>query len=141
MDLSIRLARSGDVSGMHRIRMAVAENRLSESSGVTEQAYLRYVREETAWVAEEARRLVGFAIIDSGDGSIWALFVDPASEGRGIGSALHAQMLGWAEASGLRRLTLTTSSGTRAESFYLARSWRVTGRTGSGEAMLELALG
>ena len=141
MGFSVRSARPGDIPQMHRIRLAVVENRLSDPARVTEQDYLRYLRDGAAWVAEEARRVAGFAILDAADASVWALFVDPASERRGIGSALHAEMLGWAEANGFGRLTLTTSAGTRAEAFYLARGWRVAGRDGSGEARLERALG
>ena len=36
----------------------------------------------------EVRIVVGFSAGDSGDGSIWALFVDPLHESRGIGRAL-----------------------------------------------------
>ena len=141
MGFSLRPAGPSDIPEMHRIRTSVVENRLSDPSRITERSYLRYLRDGAAWVAEEARQLVGFAILDARDGSVWALFVDPASEGRGIGSALHAEMLSWAEANGFGRLTLTTSAGTRAETFYLARGWRVARRDESGETRLELALG
>lgn len=40
------------------------------------------------WVWEEDGHIHGFSAADVRDGTIFALFVDPASEGRGIGRAL-----------------------------------------------------
>ena len=42
------------------------------------------------WVWVEDGQILGFWAGDPRDGSIWALFVDPANEGRGIGRALLA---------------------------------------------------
>jgi GNAT superfamily N-acetyltransferase len=46
------------------------------------------------WVCEMAQ-LVGFAIADLIDNNIWALFVHPDFEGKGIGKTLHDMMLDW----------------------------------------------
>lgn len=140
MSVRIRLAGPADVAAMHRIRMSVRENRLSDPGRVTEQSYLLHLRDESAWVAETDGRVVGFAALDAGERSVWALFVDPAAEGSGVGSALHARMVGWARSRGLDGLSLTTSPGTRAEAFYLAKGWQRAGRTADGELRLELAL-
>ena len=124
---------------MHRIRMAVRENRL-RTSVVTEEHYVPAI--ETlgrGWVAEVEGRIVGFAIGNGETGNIWALFVDPEHEGRGHGRALHDVMVEWLFSRGLRHLWLGTDPGTRAERFYRAAGWRHTGNAANGEALYELA--
>ncbi len=140
MRARIRPATPADIPAMHRIRLAARENRLSDPGSVGEASYVRYVREGGAWVAESAERVVGFAAVDAAERSVWALFVDPRAEGRGIGGALHERMLGKARERGLGRLSLVTSPGTRAAAFYLARGWTVAGPAPDGELRPELAL-
>lgn len=140
MSFRVRMALAADVPAMHRIRMAVVENRLSEPGRVTEESYLPYVREGSAWIAERGGEAVGFAIVDTAARSVWALFVDPAAEGSGVGTALHARMLSRARSLGFASLALTTSPGTRAETFYLAKGWKPAGGGPGGELRLELVL-
>ncbi len=129
----IRAAGMEDIARMHRIRMAVRENRLSDPERITEDSYLPYVRDGSAWVAELDAKVVGFAALDVAGASIWALFVDPAAQGCGIGKALHERMLQAAAAIGLERLSLSTAPGTRAELFYAAGGWTSDGLTESGD--------
>jgi GNAT superfamily N-acetyltransferase len=70
---------------------------------------------------------------DPRDGSIWALFVDPAFEHQGIGQALIAAACGSLAAAGHRVAKLSTEPGTRAEQFYLRNGWRPHGHTDRGE--------
>jgi GNAT superfamily N-acetyltransferase len=107
---------------------------------VTEQSYLPFIGGESAWVAERGGRVVGFAGIDLSSANVWALFVAPDAEGSGVGRALHEQMLGWGRSKGLPRLSLQTSSGTRAERFYTAAGWKYAGTTTDGELRFEFAL-
>jgi ribosomal protein S18 acetylase RimI-like enzyme len=72
----------------------------------------------TAKLAPEDGVIQGFAAGDPRDGSIFALFVDPAHEGRGIGRALLALACGTLRAAGFATATLSTEPGTRAERFY-----------------------
>jgi len=48
----IRTACAADIAAMHRIRIRVRENRLSDPARVTPASYLPYVAAGTAWVAE-----------------------------------------------------------------------------------------
>ena len=48
-----------------------------------------------AWVAEDDRRIVAFSIADRNKNAIFALFVLPEYEGRGLGSELLARAVGW----------------------------------------------
>ena len=133
-----RPARREDIPAMHRVRMAVRENRLV-SRVITEADYAeRMVHAGAAWVVEEDRTVVGFAIGDVRDHSIWALFVHPDHEGRGRGRALHDTLVAWMRGFRGRILTLETEAGTRAECFYRAAGWQVVGRTPDGALRLEL---
>ena len=109
---------------MHRVRLDVRETRLSDPNKITEASYPPYVEANSAWVAELDGSIVGFALIDGADRRVEALFVAPSAEGLGAGQALHASMLDWARARGIKELWLTTSKGTRAERFYRRAGWR-----------------
>jgi GNAT superfamily N-acetyltransferase len=140
MSLQIRAASAADIEAMHRIRIAVRENRLIDPRSITETAYSAYVENHSAWVAEDGRQMLGFAAVDGTAGRIWALFVTPDAEGSGVGRALHEAMLNWAKAEALRELWLTTSEGTRAERFYLRAGWAKSGFTDDGELLLRRSI-
>ena len=125
MTLHVRLASVADIPAMHRIRLGVHENRLSDPTKITEASYPPYVQANSAWVAEVDGLTVGFALVDGADHRVEALFVAPDAEGLGAGQALHASMIEWAKAQGTKELWLTTSKGTRAERFYTTAGWQM----------------
>jgi GNAT superfamily N-acetyltransferase len=136
--MTIRQATEADIPAMHRVRMAVTQNVLSDPGRISHDDYAAYLGERgRGWVVEVEGSVVGFAI-GCRSGNIWALFVDPGHEGHGHGKTLHAAMVAWLWAQGLRRLWLTTDAGTRAEAFYQAQGWRPCGMVSSGEIRLEL---
>ena len=109
--MMLRLANRADIPGMHRVRLAVRENRLSDPARITEADYIAAMEDlGRTWVIEAGGEVVAFA---SGyaTGSVWALFVHPDHEGRGYGKALHATMIDWLWSLGHARLWLTTSPG------------------------------
>lgn len=121
---TIRLAVAADVPAMHRVRCAVRENALTDPTRVTEASYTKYIAAHAAWVAvTTGDEITGFAALDAGDASIWALFVAPDSESVGIGRALHDALIGGARRCGLTALSLVTASETRAERFYERAGW------------------
>jgi hypothetical protein len=66
---------------MHRVRMAVHENRLV-STLITEEHYISAIEVTgRGWVAEDQGFVIGFAIGNAVTGNIWALFVHPDHEG------------------------------------------------------------
>ena len=140
MALSIRSATAVDIPSMHSIRLAVRENRLSDSA-IGEGHYLPYVESGNAWVAISENRIVGFAALDVAGASVWALFVDPACEGLGVGRVLQEQVIAAATNHDLTRLELTTSPGTRAERFYKHTGWKPLEATEKGEIRFGLDLG
>lgn len=128
----IRRARAEDQPRISAIRMGVSENVLSDPSKVT-QAEVDWYRENGIFlVAEISGEVVGFTCANHQSGLIWALFMDAAHEGRGIGRAmLDAALRGLAEA-GHAQAWLTTGAGTRAERFYVRHGWRDMGRGQDG---------
>jgi GNAT superfamily N-acetyltransferase len=130
----LRQAHRDDIVGMHRVRLAVRENRLSSPDRISEADYVREIElPGRGWVIETGGVIVAFAIGNSSDGNIWALFVDPDHEGRGYGRRLHDVMVAWLGSRGLEQLWLTTAPGTRAQRFYEAAGWRCVGPVHGGE--------
>ena len=137
MTITIRVADRADIPGMHRVRLAVRENRLI-SSTITEATYVPAIEQwGRGWVAEEHGVVVGFAIGNKTNGNVWALFVDPRFEGRGVGRRLQDAMLQWLFAEGVPRLWLTTDPESRARRFYEATGWNFVRTLGNGEVEFE----
>lgn len=122
------------------IRFAVKENRLSDPSRVTDADYVWFSGNPGIWVWEEDGRILGFSAADTRDGSIWALFIDPQHEGRGIGRALLAAACDVLRRAGHRTAVLSTDPGTRADRFYRKAGWAAEGIDARGEQVFRLAL-
>ena len=136
----IRRARPDERERITEIRFAVLENRLSDPSLVTDADYAWFEEHPGIWVWEESGHILGFSAGDTRDGTIWALFVDPACERRGIGRALLAAACETLRCAGHRTAMLTTDSGTRAERFYRAAGWKIVGTSTRGELIFRTVL-
>lgn len=123
----IRKAKKDDIARLQQIRSSVRENELRDPSRVTTDDYAWFIANPGIFVWDEGDCILGFAAGDPRDGSVWALFVDPACEGRGIGRALFAKVIDVLNASQCNRIWLTTSPQTRAEQFYRNAGWVATG--------------
>ena len=99
------------------IRHAVRENRLSDPNVVTAADCAAFIDRAEIWVWVEDGMIQGFSAGDPRNGEIFALFADPAHEGRGIGRALIAMACATLRAAGHDAATLSTQPGTRAERF------------------------
>lgn len=136
----IRIASEADIAEMHRIRVSVRENRLSNPRSVQPADYISMLTEHgRGWIAEVDERVAGFAVADRSRANVWALFVDPPYEARGIGRVLHDTMMSWIFSEGVERAWLGTDPRTRAEQFYRSAGWQYVGQHGS-EARYELTL-
>ena len=120
-----RVATEADIPAMSAIRLAVSENRLRDPGRITHAMYQDYLASKgRGWVGESGDgQILGFAYADSAEGSIWALFVDPAHEGRGHGKALLALAVNYLFKLGHARVVLSTGADTRADVFYQAQGW------------------
>ena len=122
--LTFRRGVEADVPTLLRIRHSVRENRLSNPALVTPAMCVDYLDKlGRAWVAELDGEIIGFSYAARADGSIWALFVDPAREGLGAGKQLLRLASDWLFELGFEELKLGTEANTRADRFYAAQGW------------------
>ncbi|MGL4811210.1 MAG: GNAT family N-acetyltransferase, partial [Beijerinckiaceae bacterium] len=89
------------------------------------------------WVAEQDGHIVAFSIADRSTNSIFALFVLPGHEGKGMGKVLLTSARDWLISEGARTIWLTTGAGTRAEVFYAAQGWHRAGMAAGEEVRFE----
>lgn len=138
-EIKFREAAVADIPQIQVVRNAVNENRLSNPALVTDQDCETFITQRgKGWVCQVGDKIVGFAIADLRDHNIWALFIDPAFEGQGIGRRLHDLMLDWYFAQTTETVWLGTAPGTRAETFYRKSGWTETGTHGRGEVKFEM---
>jgi GNAT superfamily N-acetyltransferase len=134
---TFRPAANPDIAGMSVVRLAVRENRLSNPDRITPAMYADHLG--SSWVCESEGRIVGFSAAAPRDSSIWALFVLPEFEGRGIGKRLLRLATEWLFARGASRIVLGTAAATRAEAFYTRLGWRRGDLRDDGEVEFTLA--
>jgi len=138
--MTFREATIHDIPPIQVVRNAVTENTLSNPALVTDKDCEEYIMKRgKGWICEVDDTIVGFAIADLQDHNVWALFVQPGFDKKGIGRRLHDDMLNWYFQQTTQTIWLSTSPGTRAEAFYRKAGWRETGLYGKGEIKFEMA--
>jgi GNAT superfamily N-acetyltransferase len=135
----IRRALPDDIPAMHAVRTSVRENVLATPGLVTHASYRQMLQERgRGWVCESADRIVGFSVADLEARNIWALFVHPRFERRGLGRQLLECAVTWLFEQGVETIWLTTAAASRAEGFYRAAGWSAVGTEANGEIRFEL---
>ena len=135
----IRQMTTDDVFESMELRLSVRENVLSDPARVTADMVKEAITQTgRGWAFTNGGQMLGFSIALQDPPAIWALFVLPGHEGKGIGNKLHDQAVEWLWELGAARITLTTDPGTRADRFYRARGWVDTGLNQNGEICFEL---
>jgi GNAT superfamily N-acetyltransferase len=131
--MTIRQAAASDTERLIFIRAAVRENRLRDPGAVTRADYDWFVLRGLVWVIEIEGRVAGFSAADPRDGTIWALFVDPAYEGVGAGALLLSRACADLTAVGHKTARLWTDPGTKAARLYQKLGWQTAGLARGGE--------
>jgi GNAT superfamily N-acetyltransferase len=139
MMMIFREARVTDIPQIQVVRNSVKENTLSDPALVTDQECENYLLNRgKGWVCEIDGKVVGFAIADLMDHNVWALFVQPDFERRGVGKKLHDDMLDWYFFQTHSTIWLSTAPNTKAEKFYRKAGWKEVGIHGKGEIKFEM---
>ena len=134
-----REALVGDIKNMQIVRNSVKENVLSDPSFVTDKDCENYITiRGKGWVCDIDNAVIGFAIADLEENNIWALFLQPEYEGKGIGKKLHDIMLDWYFSRTKEKVWLGTAPNTKAEMFYRKGGWKEVGKHGKGEIKFEM---
>jgi GNAT superfamily N-acetyltransferase len=123
--MNFREAQIEDIPALSEVRQSVTENQLSDPRKVTREMYVAYLSEcGKGWLCEIEGEVVGFAIASMEDASIWALFVKPSYEGRGIGKRLMRLATDWLFEMSAESIALSTEAHTRADRFYEKQGWQ-----------------
>jgi GNAT superfamily N-acetyltransferase len=133
----IRKATREDIPRLFEIRNAVEENRLQQPELVTVADCAWFIDNAAFWLWIEDGDIQGFSAGDPRDGSIFALFIHPAYEGRGIGQTLLPLACQTLTAAGHKIARLTTEASTRAEHFYKMNGWSEIGRQSDGQIIFQ----
>lgn len=141
MTMAIRAATPDDIDGLFHVRTSVRENTLTreelEEMGITKAAVTAMIQNAScAWVAAEDQKIVGFSMIIPEDACLFAAFVLPEYEGKGIGK----QLVSIAEDELFQQhevIWLETGKTTRAAGFYRHTGWGNETAAGEGDIRLE----
>lgn len=134
-----REAKVTDIPALSEIRLSVAENVLSDPRKVTPEMYEAYLSVlGKGWLCEVGGEVVGFSVASLRDASIWALFVKPGHEGRGIGTGLLKLATGWLFDMGASSISLSTGANTRADRVYESQGWKRSEIKSDGEVSYRL---
>ena len=127
MSTYVRTAQLSDIESMFDVRTSVIENHLSREEmrqmGITEGVVGDMIEKSLcAWVATENNKIIGFSMILPDEGCLFAAFVLPEYEGKGIGRRLvrlaeqelfQHHEIAWLE----------TDKNSRAAKFYMQLGW------------------
>lgn len=126
----IRAADANDIPGIFEVRTSVRDNHMTltelAAEGITPEALPEMLSGAgRGWVAEIAGEIAAFTMADAEEATVFALFVRPAHEGRGLGRRLLAEAERWLAAEGLAEVWLVTDRdrSVRANGFYRYLGW------------------
>lgn len=131
--MKIREACSEDVETLFEIRTSVSENYMSReelaSEGITPETVVQMLQTDyKAWVAEIEEQLIGFSMVHTPEKTIFAMFISPDFQGRGVGRLLMKKAENWLWMQGAEEIWLLTTNNPnfRSYGFYLHLGWTPT---------------
>lgn len=114
------------------MRNSVKENQLSNPSLIPDELVEEFITKRgKGFVCEIDKKIVGFSIVDFVENNVWALFILPDFEGKGIGKKLHQLMLDEYFSQTKETIWLSTAANSRAELFYKKQGWKNAGFHGN----------
>jgi GNAT superfamily N-acetyltransferase len=139
--IELRTARPDDTATLFDIRCSVVQNHQSREELATLGVTVDSVRNMIAsgdfvsTLVEEDGRGVGFSMAQISAGYVFACFVRPSHEGRGIGRALMNAAEDGLRRAGVTQAWLSTGAepGLRAAGFYRHLGWREHGHLDDGQ--------
>ncbi len=138
--MTFREAQVTDIKQLQIVRNLVKENVLSSPELVKDKDCEEFLSVRgKGWVCLADDCVVGFSIVDLKENNIWALFVHPSYESKGIGKKLHKLMIDWYFDQTKKTVWLGTAPGTRAENFYSYQGWEKVGKHGEKEIKFEMS--
>lgn len=130
--MNFRQATTEDIPQIQIVRNSVKENQLSNPNLIPDQLVEEFITKRgKGFVCEIDKKIVGFSIVDFVENNVWALFLLPEFEGKGIGKKLHQLMLDEYFSKTKETIWLSTEVNSRAETFYKKQGWKNAGFLGN----------
>ena len=127
MNIRIRLALPTDIEDIFEARTSVKENHLSreqlEHMGITKSIVTDMIgKSHCAWVAVDGGKVIGFSMILPDEACLFAAFVLPEYEGKGVGRSL-VELAEQELFKHHKTVWLETDKNSRAARFYMRLGW------------------
>lgn len=130
--MKYRQAKTEDIKQIQIVRNSVKENMLSNPALITDEMVEDFITKRgIGFVCKIENKIVGFSIVDFVENNVWALFILPEVEGKGIGKKLHQLMLDEYFSKTPKTIWLSTEPNSRAEKFYQKQGWKNIGFHGN----------
>ena len=130
--MNFRQAIPEDIPQIQIVRNSVKENQLSNPNLIPDNLVEEFITKRgKGFVCEIDDKIVGFSIVDFVENNVWALFLLPEFEGKGIGKKLHQLMLDEYFSKTKETIWLSTEANSRAETFYKKQGWKNAGFLGN----------
>ncbi|MEJ4043735.1 GNAT family N-acetyltransferase [Erwinia sp. SLM-02] len=141
MNICTRIAQPDDVESIFDVRTSVTENHLSREEmqliGINESIVADMVQQNRcAWVATLNDKVIGFSMILPDEGCLFAAFVLPEYEGRGVGRSL-VELAEHELFKHHEKIWLETDKNSRAAQFYMQLGWGKTKNLNGSDIRLE----
>ena len=130
--MNFRQAIPEDIPQIQIVRNSVKENQLSNPNLIPDELVEEFITKRgKGFVCEIDDKIVGFSIVDFVENNVWALFLLPEFEGKGIGKKIHQLMLDEYFSKTKETIWLSTEANSRAEIIYKKQGWKNAGFHGN----------